>query len=46
MKKADDRGSCEELLKEPFIEKYVNESNDLKLIERVITAVKEDVVEP
>ncbi len=45
-KTPDKRGSCEELLKEPFIVKYVDQPNDLKLIERVITEIKNDVLEP
>lgn len=42
----DNRGSCEELIKEPFIAKYTDQPNDLALIERVITEVKKDVLEP
>lgn len=45
-KNPDDRGSCAELLNEPFIQKYVENPNDHPLIERVITEVKKDVVEP
>jgi len=45
-KNPDDRGSCVELLNEPFIQKYANDPNDHPLIERVIIEVKKDVVEP
>lgn len=41
----DDRGSCDDLLNEPFITKYVDQPNDLELIERVIAEVQKDVVE-
>jgi len=44
-KSPDDRGSCEDLLKEPFITRYIEGPNDLELIERVIVEVKKDVVE-
>lgn len=45
-KNPDERGSCVELLNEPFIQKYAKDPNDHPLIERVITEVKKDVVEP
>jgi len=45
-KNPDNRGGCDDLLKEPFIEKYVNEPTDHALIEKVCTEVKKDIVEP
>ncbi len=45
-KNPDQRGSCDQLLKEPFISKYLNSLNDLSLIERVVNEIKRDKVEP
>lgn len=45
-KEADKRSACADLLQEPFILKYSNESIDLTFVDYVVKEVKKDVVEP
>jgi len=45
-KEAEKRSACADLLQEPFILKYSNESIDLTFVEHVVNEVKKDIVEP